>query len=155
MAALEIMASSLRIRELIRNGESEDKTFYKAIGDSKPIGWQTFDQHIIELYQNELISAEVAKSYCSDFSVVSMEIDRVRARCAKRQAAIADFDVSVRCFRHDRSVLRLSMSQPCSRSLMGDASMCSISVSRISFRRSFNSGAAIRLVSSNGSASRS
>jgi twitching motility protein PilT len=78
IAALEVMGQNLRIRELIQNGETSDKTFYQAIADSKPYGWQTFDQHILEHFQNRLVSLEVAKAYASDVATLGKELDRVR-----------------------------------------------------------------------------
>ncbi len=76
--ALEIMGSSLRTRELIQRGEDGEKTYYQIIADARANGWQTFDQHICELFSQELISAEVAKSYCSEISATTKEIDRIR-----------------------------------------------------------------------------
>ncbi|MEM7264279.1 MAG: type IV pilus twitching motility protein PilT, partial [Planctomycetota bacterium] len=78
VAALEIMGSSLRSRELIQNGETLEKTFYQVIADTRPHGWQTFDQHILDLYEQRIVSEEVAKTYASDRSIMNREIDRVR-----------------------------------------------------------------------------
>src|SRR5262245_43294251 len=79
IAALEVMGSSLRVRELIMHGEPAEKSFYGVISDSKPYGWQTFDQHIIELFQQGLVTQEVAKGYCTDHSVVNRAVDHVRS----------------------------------------------------------------------------
>jgi twitching motility protein PilT len=42
VAALEIMGSSLRVRDSIEHGESEGKTFYEIIEAASSFGWRTF-----------------------------------------------------------------------------------------------------------------
>jgi twitching motility protein PilT len=79
VAALEIMGTSLRIRELISGGETPDKTFRQVIAEAQPQGWQTFDQHLLDHFSAGLISAEVARSSASDPSFVRQELDRIRA----------------------------------------------------------------------------
>jgi twitching motility protein PilT len=79
VAALEIMGTSLRIRELITQGETPDKTFRQVIAEARPRGWQTFDQHICEHFSSGLVSTEVAMSCASDPSFVRQELDRIRA----------------------------------------------------------------------------
>lgn len=78
VAALEIMASSLRVRELILQGEQQDRSFAQVIADARAHGWQTFDQHILELYQGQQITAEVALMHATDKPTVAREIDRMR-----------------------------------------------------------------------------
>lgn len=79
VAAFEIMGMNLRVRELIMHGETEDKTFYDVIADSKAMGWQTFDQHILDLYEEGLISEETAMSYCTRKTAVNRGLDRIKA----------------------------------------------------------------------------
>jgi twitching motility protein PilT len=79
VAAFEIMANNLRVRDLILNGESEDRTFYDIIEDGVALGMQTFDQHILELYENGLISEETAKVYASRKSAIGRGLDRIKA----------------------------------------------------------------------------
>lgn len=94
VAALEIMGSSLRVREMIQNGEEEGKTFYQVIADAKPHGWQTFDQHIIELFEQELITDEVAKSYCTDRSAVIMEVDRIKGARGESTSDLGELEMA-------------------------------------------------------------
>jgi len=93
-AALEIMGSSLRVRELILSGETLEKTFYGVIQDAKPHGWQTFDQHIVELFQQDLITVEVAKSHCTDLSVVSRAVDQLRAARGEKTSDIDNLQMA-------------------------------------------------------------
>ncbi len=79
VAAFEIMANNLRVRDLILNGETEDRTFYDVIEDGSALGMQTFDQHILELYENGLISEETAKTYGSRKSAIGRGLDRIKA----------------------------------------------------------------------------
>ncbi len=93
VAALEIMGSNLRSRELVQNGESEDKTLYQVIHDAQPYGWQTFDQHIIQLFTEGKIVEEVAKSYCSDPSIVGRELDRVKSERGENTSDIEGLEM--------------------------------------------------------------
>ncbi len=79
VAAFEIMANNLRVRDLILNGETEDRTFYDIIEDGSALGMQTFDQHILELYENGLISEETAKIYASRKSAINRGLDKIKA----------------------------------------------------------------------------
>ena len=79
VAAFEIMSNSLRVRDLIINGETEDKTFYDIIEDGSALGMQTFDQHILELYEHGLISEETAKVYASRKSAIGRGLDKIKA----------------------------------------------------------------------------
>ena len=79
VAAMEIMGSTLLIKDIIINGEAEDKTLYNAIASMRPMGFQTFDQHILDLYHKKTISEETAKVFSSKKSVVSRGLDSIRA----------------------------------------------------------------------------
>ena len=74
-ALLEIMASNLRTQEVIRQGESEDKTFYEIIEASYPFGWRLFDQACLEAYEQGLITEETALLYCTKKSIVARGLD--------------------------------------------------------------------------------
>ena len=56
VAAFEVMGNNLRVRDLILHGETEDKTFYDIIEDGSARGMQTFDQHILHLFEQGMIS---------------------------------------------------------------------------------------------------
>jgi len=79
IAAFEIMGTNLRVKDTILNGESEGKTFYEIIQASKTYGWITFDDYIIELYKQGLISEETAKAYASNKGIVGRGIDSVKS----------------------------------------------------------------------------
>jgi len=79
VAAFEVMGNTLRVRDLILHGESEDKTFYDIIEDGSARGMQTFDQHILQLYEQGLISEETAITYSSRRSAIGRGLDIIKA----------------------------------------------------------------------------
>jgi len=78
IAALEVMGNNLRVKDSIEHGESEGKTFYEIIEASSTFGWKTFDQAVLELYAQELITEESALLYCTNKGVVSRGIDKIK-----------------------------------------------------------------------------
>ncbi len=88
VAALEVFCTNLRLKELIVNGESEEKTFYDIIADGSQIGMMTFDQHILKLYENGLITEETAMAYSSKRSVVARGLDQLKAARGESTTAI-------------------------------------------------------------------
>ncbi|MGA1867749.1 MAG: type IV pilus twitching motility protein PilT [bacterium] len=76
---LEIMQSNLRIKNLILNGETEDKTIYNIIETGEAFGMQTFDKHLVSLFDQEIITEEVAVAYASKRPVVKRGIDTVKS----------------------------------------------------------------------------
>ncbi|TBV82698.1 MAG: PilT/PilU family type 4a pilus ATPase [Desulfobulbaceae bacterium] len=90
VAALEIMRKSLRISDLIIHGERDDKNFYDVIASSRAFGGQTFDQHILELYEQDLITEATAVAYCSRRSVINRGLDQIKAAKGKETTKIKD-----------------------------------------------------------------
>ena len=88
VAAVEILCINLRIKELILNGETEEKTFYDIIADGAPAGMITFDQHILKHYQDGLITEETAIGYSSKRSVVARGLDQIKAARGESTTAI-------------------------------------------------------------------
>jgi twitching motility protein PilT len=62
----EIMGSSLRTRETIVYGESENKTFAEIIEAGSSLGWHTFDQSIVAAFKAGIISEETALVSCTN-----------------------------------------------------------------------------------------
>lgn len=79
IAAMEILCTSLRVKDLILNGEDEEKTFYKIIQEGSTRGMRTFDQHILELYASELITEENALRYCSFRNEIARGLDNIKS----------------------------------------------------------------------------
>ena len=79
IAAIEILCTSLRIKDLILNGETEEITYYNVIQNGSAKGMRTFDQHILEMYSHGLITEQSAIQYCSHRNEVSRGLDRLKA----------------------------------------------------------------------------
>jgi len=93
VAAFEIMKTNLRVKDVILHGEAEGKTFYEIIEASQPFGMMTFDQSIVELYKEGLITEEVALSYCSRQAVVGRAIDSIKAARGEKTTTIEGLDI--------------------------------------------------------------
>jgi twitching motility protein PilT len=88
-AALEVMGTNLRVKESVLNGEAEGKTFYEIIEAAEPFGMQTFDQSIIRLFQDGLITEDTALAYASRKSVTRRGIDDYKK---KHGLVVSDID---------------------------------------------------------------
>lgn len=93
IASFEILGTNLRVRDIILNGESEDKTFYEIMQAGKPFGMITFDDFIVDLYSKGLISEETAISYASRKGVVGRGIDTVKSSRGEKTTDIEDLEI--------------------------------------------------------------
>ena len=89
IAAMEIMFANLRVKDLMINGESENKTYYDIIEAGSPMGMHTFDQHILDFYEQGRITEETAMAYCSRRTVVARGIDRIKASRGEATTSIS------------------------------------------------------------------
>jgi len=96
VAAIEIMSTSMRVKELILDGESEEKTFYNVIRDGQHAGMQTFDQHILQHYEKGVVSEKTALAYCSRRSEMARGIDRIRSERGESTTTIAGLTMEQR-----------------------------------------------------------
>lgn len=74
----EILGNNLRTKETIALGEGEHRSFYEIIEASSPFGWMTFDQSILNAYENDLISEETAKLFASRKGKITRGIDMIQ-----------------------------------------------------------------------------
>ena len=88
VAALEILCTSLRIKDLIINGETEEKTYYNVLKEGSAHDMRTFDQHLLELYEQGLITEESAISYSSHRSEIKRGLDTIKAARGERTTSI-------------------------------------------------------------------
>lgn len=79
IALLEILSNSLRIKDVIINGESEGKTFYDILSSGEAYGMWTFDKHILKLLMKGMITEETALAYASRKTIVARGIDTLKA----------------------------------------------------------------------------
>jgi len=88
IAALEVLRKNLRVTDAILNGESEGKTFYDIIEDGHALGMQTFDQHILQLFEQGLITEETAIGYCTRRSAMVRGLDTIKAEKGEETSGI-------------------------------------------------------------------
>ncbi len=89
VAALEVMGMNLRVKDLVLHGETEDKTFYEVIENGAAQSMQTFDQHILQLFTEGLITEETAYNYASRRSSIVRGMDRLKAERGEETSGIS------------------------------------------------------------------
>lgn len=93
IAAMEIMRTSLRVKNLILNGETEDKTYYNIIEEGGALQMWTFDQHLLELYSQGLITEKSAVTYCSQRSLLNRGLDQIKAGRGELTFSLTDLSM--------------------------------------------------------------
>jgi twitching motility protein PilT len=88
VAAFEVMKNTLRIRELVLQGESGDKTFYGVLESSAAYGMQTFDQHFLALYEAGVIDEDTALFAASDRSRLGQMIDKSKTKRGEKVTSL-------------------------------------------------------------------
>ncbi|MDQ2918782.1 MAG: PilT/PilU family type 4a pilus ATPase [Verrucomicrobiota bacterium] len=82
----EIVGNNLRTKETIALGEGEHRSFYEIIEASSPFGWMTFDQSILDAFENGMITEETARLFASRKGRVTRGIDLIeKARGVDRE----------------------------------------------------------------------
>jgi twitching motility protein PilT len=76
----EIMGNSLRTRETIIYGESENKSFHEIIEAGSTLGWHTFDQSLIAAYEAGIVTQETAMVSSTNKTKVRQELDQIQKR---------------------------------------------------------------------------
>ncbi|MFN2507800.1 MAG: type IV pilus twitching motility protein PilT [Chthoniobacterales bacterium] len=84
----EIMGSSLRTRETILYGESENKSFHEIIEAGSTLGWHSFDQSLLKACAAGLVTDETAMLYCSNKGKVRRDLDTLNKQ--KGAAGVRD-----------------------------------------------------------------
>ena len=93
VATFEILGTNLRVKDLILHGESEGKTFYEIMEASNAFGMITFDQHIVGLFEQGLISQETALGYCSHKGIVGRGIDSIKSARGEATTDISNLEL--------------------------------------------------------------
>ena len=76
----EVMGSSLRTRETIVYGESENKSFQEIMEAGSTLGWHTFDQSLLQAFSQKLVTEETAMIYCTNKNRMRRELDTLKKR---------------------------------------------------------------------------
>jgi twitching motility protein PilT len=88
----EILGNNLRTKETVALGEGEHRNFYEIIEASAPFGWMTFDQSILNAYENGHITEETAKLFASRKGRITRGIDLIQ----KARGIDSDLDSGLR-----------------------------------------------------------
>lgn len=76
----EVMGSSLRTREAIVYGESENKSFQEIMEAGSTLGWHTFDQSLLKAFAANLVSEETAMTCCTNKNRMRRDLDQAKKR---------------------------------------------------------------------------
>ena len=79
VATFEILGTNLRVQDAILHGESEGKSFYDIMDASNAFGMVTFDQHLVGLFEEGLITQETAMAFASQRGIVGRGIDSIKS----------------------------------------------------------------------------
>ncbi len=93
VAIFEIMQNNIRVKDAIINGEQEGKTFYDIIDSGHAYDMQTFDQHIVRLFEQGDINEETALAYASSRSRVRQGIDKIKSTRGEKTSDIENLTI--------------------------------------------------------------
>ena len=74
----EIMGSSLRTRESLLYGETENRTFQEIIEAGSALGWHSFDQSLMQAFKADLITDETALIFCAHKNKMRRDLDMLK-----------------------------------------------------------------------------
>ena len=95
VAIFDILYNNIRTRETIIKGEDENRTFYDIMSKGSPYHMQTFDQHLLRLYEEGIITEEVALAYCIRRDVVGRGIDLIKVKRGEKTSELEEESLSI------------------------------------------------------------
>lgn len=95
VAIFEIMQTNIRVKDSIINGESEGKTFYEIIENGQAYNMQTFDQHIVRLFEKSIIDEKTSLAYASSRASVRHGIDQIKSGRGEKTSDIDGLSIDV------------------------------------------------------------
>lgn len=91
--AFEILKSNMRIKEVILNGESEDKNFYSIVESGDAYGMITFDKYLANLFYDNIVSEEMAMLNASDKSRLAQMVDKIKSARGEKVTEIEGLEL--------------------------------------------------------------
>ena len=88
VAAFEVLKNTMRVKDLILQGETPDKTFYGVLEMGATYGMQTFDQSVLALFQAGLVSEDTALLSASDRQRLSQMLDHAKALRGEKDTSL-------------------------------------------------------------------
>ncbi len=95
VAIFDILYNNIRARETIIKGEGENRTFYDIMMKGSPYHMHTFDQHILSLYEKDIITEEVALAYCIRRDIVGRGIDLIKTKRGERTSELEEEKLTI------------------------------------------------------------
>jgi twitching motility protein PilT len=93
IAAFEALGTSLRVKDVILHGESEGKTFSDIIQQGKAFSMVTFDDCIVDLYEEGSITEETARAYASNRANIGRGIDAIKSARGEKTTDLDGLEV--------------------------------------------------------------
>jgi twitching motility protein PilT len=93
IAAFEVLRNTLRIKELILKGETQEKTYYGVLETSSTYGMITFDIYLRKLYEMNLITEENAIMAASDKPQLMKMIDKIKSARGEKVSTIEGLEL--------------------------------------------------------------
>src|SRR5213080_161396 len=87
IAALEILKSTMRTRDYVLKGESEGRSLTDAMHDGSVDGMQNFDDELEKLWNQRVISKEIALAYASNPTNLALRLTDEPESAEKKEAA--------------------------------------------------------------------
>ena len=90
VAIFEILYNNIRTKETIIHGEDESRSFYDIMSKGSPYHMQTFDQHLLKLYERDEIDEETALAYCTRRDIVGRGIDYIKTKRGEKTSDLEE-----------------------------------------------------------------
>lgn len=94
-AIFDILRNNLQVKEVILQGESEDKDFNQIMAGGSAYHMQTFDQHILRLFEKRVITEDTAMAFCLSRAIIRKGIDRIKRRRGEKTSDIEGLDIDM------------------------------------------------------------
>ncbi|WP_022661384.1 type IV pilus twitching motility protein PilT [Paucidesulfovibrio longus] len=91
IAAFEVLRNTLRVRELVLQGEQGGKSFYEVLEEGGTHGMNTFDQSLFALFEQGFIEENTALLSASDRARLVRLLDRLKS---SRGESVSDLRLS-------------------------------------------------------------
>ncbi len=95
VAIFEILFNNIRSKETIVKGEDETRNFYDIMSKGSPYHMQTFDQHLLRLYEEGIISEETALAYCTRRDIVGRGIDIIKTKRGEKTSDLDELNLEI------------------------------------------------------------
>ncbi|MCU0586168.1 MAG: twitching motility protein, partial [Desulfobacterales bacterium] len=83
----------LRVKDVVLNGESEGRTYHDIMETGNAFGMITFDQHLVSLYEQGLITQETAIAYASHRGNVGRGLDMIKSARGEATTDIGQLEI--------------------------------------------------------------